>query len=48
MLNVRMFGKGLELLSGNGSRFEVKQLLFGDDAALVCDSEKLCRLVSVW
>ena len=45
--NVRVLGKGLELLSANGSRFEINQLLFTDDTALVADSEeKLCRLVS--
>ena len=39
--------KGLELLSVNGGRFELNQLLFADDTALVADSEeKLCRLVS--
>ena len=44
-LDVR--GKGLELLSENGGRFEINQLLFADDTALVADSEeKLCRLVS--
>ena len=31
----------------NGSRFEINQLLFADDTALMADSEeKLCRLVS--
>ena len=46
-VNVRVLGKGLELLSANGGRFEINQLLFADDAALVADSEeKLCRLVS--
>ena len=46
-LNVRVLGKGLELLSANGGRFEISQLLFADDTALVADSEdKLCRLVS--
>ena len=45
-LNVRMFGKGLELLSANGGRFEINQLLFADDTALVADSQKLSRLVS--
>ena len=31
----------------NDGRFEINQLLFADDAALVADSEdKLCRLVS--
>ena len=39
--------KRLEFLSANGGRFEISQLLFADDAALVADSdEKLCRLVS--
>ena len=45
-VNVRVFGKGLELLSAIGGRFEINQLLFADDTALVADSEKLCRLVS--
>ena len=48
-MNVRVLGKGLELLSANSGRFEIHQLLFADDTALVadCDSEeKLCRLVS--
>ena len=45
--NFRVLGKGLELLSANGGRFEINQLLFADDTALVADSvEKLCRLVS--
>ena len=37
-----MLGKGLELLSANGGRFEINQLLFADDTAI----EKLCRLMS--
>ena len=46
-VDVRVLGKGLELLSANGGRFEINQLLFVDDTALVADSEeKLCRLVS--
>ena len=46
-VNVRVLGKGLELLSANGCRFEINQMLFADDTALVADSEeKLCRLVS--
>ena len=46
-VNVRVLGKGLELLRVNGGRFEINQLLFADDTALVADSEeKLCRLVS--
>ena len=45
-VNVRVLGKWLELLSVNGSRFDINQLLFADDTALVADSEeKLCRLV---
>ena len=46
-VNVRVLGKGLELLSANGGRFEINQLLFVDDTAIVADSEqKLCRLAS--
>ena len=46
-VNVRVLGKGLKLLSANGGRFEINQLLFADDTALVADSEeKLSRLVS--
>ena len=42
-----MLGKGLELLSANGARFEINQLFFADDTALVADSEDmLCILVS--
>ena len=45
-VNVRVLGKGLELLSANGGRFEINQLLFADDTELVADSEeKFCRLV---
>ena len=46
-VNVRVLGKGLELLSVNGGRFEINQLLFADYTALVADSEEnLCGLVS--
>ena len=46
-VNVRVHGKGLQLLSAIGGRSEINQLLFADDTALVADSEeKLCRLVS--
>ena len=46
-VDVRVLDKILELLSTNGGNFEVNQLLFADDTALVADSEdKLCRLVS--
>ena len=45
-VNVRVLGKGLELLSANDGMFGINQLLFADDTALVADSEeKLCRLV---
>ena len=37
---VRLLGKGLEWLSANGGRFEISQLLFADDTALVADSEE--------
>ena len=47
-VNVRVLGScqawelglGLELLSANGGRFEINQLLFADDTALVADSEE--------
>ena len=43
-VNVRVRGKGLELLSANGGSFEINQLLIADDTALVADSEeKLCE-----
>ena len=46
-VNVRVLLKGLKLLSANGGMFEINQLLFADDTALVADSEeKLCRLLS--
>ena len=46
-VNVRVLRKGPELLSANGGRFEINQLLFVDDTALVADTEeKLCRLVT--
>ena len=46
-VNAGVLGKVLELLSANGGRFEINQLLFADDTSQVADSEeKLCRLVS--
>ena len=46
-VNARVLEKWLKLLSVNGGRFEINQLLFSDYTALVADSdEKLCRLVS--
>ena len=35
------------VLCANGGGFEINQLLFADDTALVADSEKLGRLVSM-
>ena len=35
-------GKGKELPSLNGGRFEINQLSFADDTAQVADSEKFC------
>ena len=38
---------GTLLLSANGGRFQINQLLFADEKALVADSEeKLCGFVS--
>ena len=39
-VNVRVLGKALELLSANGGRFEINQLLFENDTALVADAEE--------
>ena len=39
-VNSNVLWKGLELLSGNGGRFEINPLLFADDTALVADSEE--------
>ena len=36
----RVLGKGLELLTVNGGRFEINQLLIADDTALVTDLEQ--------
>ena len=35
-----MLGKGLERLSENAGRFEINQLLFEDDTALVAESKE--------
>ena len=46
-VNASVLRKGLELLTANGDRFEITQLLFAVDTALVADSEKkLCRPMS--
>ena len=48
-MNVRVLGKGLELLSAHGGRFEINQVLYADDTALAADSEeKLRKLVSLF
>ena len=39
-VNARVIVKGLKLLSVNGGRFEINQLLFADDTALLADSEE--------
>ena len=39
-VNARVLGKGLGLLSGNGGRFEINQLLFADDTTLMADTEE--------
>ena len=41
-VNVRVLRKGLELLSANGGRFEINQLLFADDTALVLTQRRSC------
>ena len=41
-VNVKVLGIGLELLSANGGRFEINQLLFADGTALVANSERSC------
>ena len=45
-VNIGVLGKGLELLSANGGRFEINQLLLADHTPQVADSEEECRLVS--
>ena len=39
-VNVRVLGKRMEWLSANIGRFEINQLLFADNAALVADQEE--------
>ena len=41
-VKVRVLGKELELLSANGTRFEINQLLFANNTALVADSDGSC------
>ena len=40
--NARVLGKGLELPSVNGGRFEINQLLFADDTALLTLQRSIC------
>ena len=48
-VNASVLGRGLELLEASGQSWQLSQLLFADDTALVADSEeKLCRLVSAF
>ncbi len=39
-MNARVLGRGVELVRVNGENWELSQLLFADDTALVADSEK--------
>ena len=41
-VNVTVLRKRLELLSANGGRFEINQLLFADTALVADSEEKLC------
>ena len=38
VVNARVIGKGLELLTVNGCRFEINQPLFSYDTVLVADT----------
>ncbi len=42
-VNTRMLGKGLSLVNANGREWNLTQLLFADDTALVADSEGRLR-----
>ena len=47
-VNVRVLGKGLELLRANdGVRFEINQLLFADDTEPVAESVKRAQLLKI-
>ena len=39
-INVRVLGKGLDLLSANGGRFKKNKLLFAEDTELVAHTEE--------
>ncbi len=42
-VNARMLGRGLSLVNSDGREWNLSQLLFADDMALVADSEGRCR-----
>ena len=42
-----MLGRGLKLVDGNDSEWELNQLLFADDTVVATDSErKMCQLAT--
>ena len=46
-VNARVLDRGLNLVDGNDSEWELNELLFSDDTVVVADSErKLCQLVT--
>ncbi len=45
-VNARMLGRGLSLVNADGREWNLDQLLFADDTALVADSE--ARLTRWW
>ena len=46
-VNARVLGRGLKLVYRNDNEWELNQLLFADDTAVMADSErKLCQLVT--
>ena len=46
-VNARVLGRRLKLVDGDDSEWELNQLQFADDTAVVADSErKLCQLVT--
>ena len=46
-VNARVLGRGLKLVDGNDSEWELNQLLFANDTVVVADPErKLCPLVT--
>ena len=46
-VNARVLGRGLKLVDGNDSEWELNQLLLADDTVVLAGSErKLCQLVT--